>query len=319
MRIVFFGTPLFAKTILEYLLKQDCEIVAVVTRPDKAKGRSSELVFSPVKTFALEHQIPLFQPPKASDPSFVPLLKELNADFFVVAAYAEILKESVLQLPKMGCINVHGSILPKYRGAAPVQRAIIAGETESGVTIMKMAAQLDAGDILAIRKTSIPATMSAGELMEVLANLGKEALWEVLLALTKGTAKAIPQDVSQASYAKKLLPQEGEIDWNRPAESNHNQIRGFTPNPGAWCWVVIKGEKKRLLIKKALPHPSSGIPGEILPSLKTELIIACQTGSLSLLEVQLEGKKQMSAAEFLRGISKEKINFVKSAAFPREG
>src|ERR1700733_11440692 len=180
LRIVVFGTPQFAKTILEYLLDKDVEIAAVVTRPDKPRGRSNQPAPSPVKVLALSKQLPLFQPAKASDPEFSAFLKTLRADFFVVAAYAEILKQDILEIPRLGCINVHGSILPKLRGAAPVQRAIMAGETESGVTIMKMALQMDAGDILDVRKTSIPLEMNAGELMAALANLGKVALWEIL-------------------------------------------------------------------------------------------------------------------------------------------
>ncbi len=310
MRIVFFGTPRFAKIILEYLEAQkNCAIVAVITRPDKGAGRSSKPVFSPVKKYALEKGIPLFQPEKASEATFVDFLKTLKADFFVVAAYAEILKESLLQVPHVASINVHGSLLPKYRGAAPVPRAIIEGETESGITIMKMAVELDAGGILAMRKAPIPLEMNAGELMEVLAHLSKEALWEVLQKLEMGKLEAIPQDSHQATYAKKLTPQEGEIDWDQSAESIHNRVRGFTPNPGAWCWVEIKGEKKRLLIKKTAPLSIKGAVGAILPSSKAELIIGCKEGSLRLLEVQLEGKKQMGAAEFLRGIPADKIKF----------
>lgn len=291
MRIVFFGTPRFARIILEFLLTQKCEIVAVVTRPDKPSGRSLKSIYSPVKSLAIQRDIPLYQPSKASDPSFADQLKSFNADFFVVAAYAEILKENILNLPKIACVNIHGSLLPKYRGAAPVQRSIIAGEKESGITIMKMAAQLDAGGILATRKTSIPIDMNSAELMDLLADLSKAALWETLEGLEKGIVHPIPQDESQVSYAKKLSPQEAQIDWTHNAESIHNQVRGFNPNPGAWCWVEIKKEKKRLLIKKTIPDNKQGLPGEILPSHKSELIVGCGQGSLRLLEIQLEGKK----------------------------
>lgn len=302
MRIVFFGTPQFAKTILEYLLEQGGDIVAVVTRPDRPKGRSNKPIPSPVKEFALEKKLPVYQPPKASAPEFATFLKGLDADFFVVAAYAEILKENVLEIPKFGCINVHGSILPKYRGAAPIQRAIMAGEEETGVTIMKMALEMDAGDILAIQKTPIPENMTAGELTEKLAEIGKAALWGSLCEVQKGEAKPTKQNPEEASYAKKLRSEDGEIKWAKPCHEVYNHIRGVTPKPGAWCWVEMKGEKKRLLIKKALLQPShSGEPGEILS--KKEFIVGCASGAVQLLEVQLEGKKTVEGNAFLRGAS----------------
>jgi len=308
LRIVFFGTPQFAQTILEYLIQQQAEIVAVVTRPDKPRGRSATLVPTPVKQCALTHHLPVYQPDKASSPEFSSFLKTLDADLFVVAAYAEILKQHVLDIPKKGCINVHGSILPKYRGAAPVQRSIMEGETETGVTIMKMALQMDAGDILMIRKTPIPLEMTAGELMDTLADLGKKALWEVLQNLEHITPQK--QDASLTSHAKKITPEDAQVSWDHPALHVHNQIRGVTPNPGAWCWVEVKGEKKRLLIKKTLPQKNPfGTPRQIVSRTPTELLVACQEGCLSILELQLEGKKTMPVADFLRGFPLTSINF----------
>jgi methionyl-tRNA formyltransferase len=308
LRIVFFGTPKFAKTILEYLFDQNVEVAAVVTRPDKPRGRSNRPAFSPVKEFAGLKHLPLYQPPKASAPDFANFLKEVEADFFIVAAYAEILKENILEIPRFGCLNVHGSLLPKYRGAAPVQRAIMAGETTTGVTIMQMALQMDAGDILAIRTTPIPPDMTAGELMEVLADLSKDALWETMQAIVQGRVQPIKQDLAQVSFAKKITPEDGKIDWSKPCTVIHNQIRGVTPNPGAWCIVEINGEKKRLLIKKTHPCPTlRGAPGEILS--KTELIVGCGEGGICILEIQLEGKKVMPADVFMRGIPSGKIKF----------
>ncbi len=309
MRIIFFGTPQFARTILEYLIGQGAQIVAVVTRPDKPKGRSGTPQPTPVKMCALEHHIPLFQPDKASDPEFTSFLKSLNPDLFVVAAYAEILKQHLLDVPKKGCINVHGSILPKYRGAAPVQRSIMEGETETGVTIMKMALQMDVGDILAIHKIKIPLEMTAGELMDALADLGKVALWEVIQHLD--TIQPLHQDSSQATHAKKIKTEDAEVLWQRPALVVHNQIRGVSPNPGAWCWISVKGEKKRLRIHKSLPLPDvSGEPGKILSRNPSELLVGCQEGALQLLEVQLEGKKKVPVDAFLRGISLEQLKFL---------
>jgi methionyl-tRNA formyltransferase len=311
LRIVFFGTPRFASIILQFLLNQKAEVAAVVTRPDKPKGRSSQPAFSPVKELALSHHLPLFQPSKASDPEFATFLKTLHADFFVVAAYAEILKPSILEIPRLGCINVHGSNLPKYRGAAPVQRAIMAGETETGVTIMKMAEKMDEGDILSIRKVPIPLEMNAGELMDILANTGKEALWEAMLAMEKGSLKPIKQDSSLATYAKKIKPEDAEILWNGPNLAIHNQIRGVNPNPGAWCWVEVQGEKKRLLLKRTLPCPSSiRQPGMILSTNPSELIVGCTEGAVRILELQLEGRKTLPADVFLRGINLDKLLFL---------
>lgn len=311
MRIVFFGTPQFAKTILEYLFSQRVEIAAVVTRPDKPRGRSSKPAFSAVKEFALAHNLPLYQPQKASEVSFAEFLKTLHADYFIVAAYAEILKGNVLEIPKGGCINVHGSLLPKYRGAAPVQRAIMEGESETGVTIMKMALQMDAGDILAVRHVPISLEMTAGELMEVLADVGKVALFEVMQELPKGNLHPQSQDLSKVTFAKKITPEDAMIDWTLSCMRVHNQIRGVTPNPGAWCWVEIHGEKKRLLVKKTLPYPTlSGSAGEILSKTDKELIVACGSGSLRLLELQLEGKKKLPADVFLRGIPLDSLRFL---------
>ena len=311
MRIVFFGTPQFASTILQFLIDKKVDVAAVVTRPDKPRGRSKEPAYSPVKELALSQNLPLYQPNKASEPEFADFLKTFHADFFIVAAYAEILKENILEIPRLGCLNVHGSILPKYRGAAPVQRAIMAGEKETGVTIMKMALQMDAGDILAIEKTEIPIDMTAGELMEVLANLGRVALFEVMQRMVQGKMTPIKQDPTQVSFAKKIKPEDAYIEWNLPAETLHNQIRGVTPNPGAWCWIEIRGEKKRLLVKKTLPETSlTGPPGGILSQNPTELVVGCSKGSLRLLEIQVEGKKSLSADVFLRGVALTNIKFL---------
>lgn len=311
MRVVFFGTPQFAQTILAYLIDKNVEIAAVVTRPDQAVGRSKALVPPPVKELALAKSLPVYQPTKASDPEFASFLNTLDADFFIVSAYAEILKQNILDIPRLGCINVHASILPKYRGAAPIQRSIMAGETETGVTIMKMALKMDAGDILAIRKTDITPEMTAGELMQKLADLGKEALLEVIQKMMNGEEIGEKQDSSEATFAKKLHLEDGEIDWFQPCETVHNQIRGVTPKPGAWCWVELKGVKRRLLIKKSSLQPQTeGEAAEIDRKESSKLIVGCGKGSVRLLNVQLEGKKMMTDEEFLRGIHLEKLSIM---------
>jgi len=310
MRVVFFGTPKFAQTLLDYLLEKGVEIVAVISRPDKPRGRSKKLISSPVKELALSKSLPVYQPTKASDPEFADFLRSLNADLFVVAAYAEILRQNILDIPKFGCINVHASILPKFRGAAPIQRAIMEGESVSGVTIMKMALKMDAGDILAIAKTPITPEMTAGELTDILADLGKVALLDVIKDLEEGRMEGKQQDPTQATFAGKLTLEDGLINWARACEVVHNHVRGVTPKPGAWCWITVKGEKKRLLIKKACPvEDVRGKPGEIVSENSNELVVACASGGIRLLEVQLEGKKRMAIKAFLQGNSLQDLCF----------
>lgn len=316
MRIVFFGTPDFSATLLTFLIDQGVDIAAVVTRPDKPQGRSSKPQFSAVKKLALQKNLPLYQPPKASDPLFAEELKKLHADLFVVAAYAEILKENILSITPLGCINVHASILPKYRGAAPIQRAIMTGEREGGITIMKMVLELDAGDMYSVAKTPITETMTTGELTAHFAVIGGPALWQVMQDLEKGTARPIPQDSSQATYAKKITTEDAQINWNHSSWQIDCQIRGVTPNPGAWCWIELRGEKKRLLIKKAQKILESyelllSQPGEIVSSEPSRLIISCGEGALEIFELQLEGKQSMTTSNFLKGISKKQIVFLK--------
>ncbi|NGX61041.1 MAG: Methionyl-tRNA formyltransferase [Chlamydiae bacterium] len=310
MQIVFFGTPSFAATILDSLLSHPFSVVAVVTRPDKPKGRSGKPQFLPVKKLALEKDLPLYQPDKASSEEFAAFLKTLDADLFVLAAYAEILKENVLEIPSKGCINVHASLLPKYRGAAPIQRCLMAGDDISGVTIMKMERKLDAGEILETASTPVPEEMVAGELMEKLSHLGAEALIRVLQRVAQGEqVKGELQDPSLVTLAPKLKPEEGELDLRESSTKLHNQVRGVTPKPGAWIWVEIRGEKKRLLIKKTHSHPS--LQGEIGETLSTSpWVIGCGEGGLELLEVQLEGKKALDTPAFLRGIPSTLIHFL---------
>lgn len=312
LKIVFFGTPKLAATILDYLISHHANIVAVVTKPDKPIKRSNKPVPSPVKDLILQKNlsIPILQPEKASAPEFVNLLKNFHADLFIVAAYSEIFKNNLLELPKYGCINVHPSLLPKYRGAAPIPRAIMNGDKETGVAIMKMAAKLDAGAILKSVKTPIDEEINTQELSERLANLGAEALWEVIQAFEKGEVYAIEQNDQQSSYAAKLTPEDGYINWDNAAAKIHCQIRGVTPKPGAWCWITHKGIKKRFLIKKAcLVKVQRAFPGSILDSSPNTLLVACRSDALSLLEVQMEGKKTMSIDEFLRGIAKKDLLF----------
>ncbi|MBS0647962.1 MAG: methionyl-tRNA formyltransferase [Verrucomicrobia bacterium] len=305
MNIVFFGTSPFAVHILRSLLEHKLNIVAVVTRTDKPQGRSLKVSPPPVKQLVLQSHpdLPVLQPLKASTPEFAELLKKFKPDLFIVAAYGEILKNFILEIPRLGAINVHGSILPKYRGAAPIQRSLMNGDPETGITIIKMVLEMDAGDMLQRVKIPLSPEDTFGEMEQKLAEISYPALIKVIHDLEKGTLSPIPQDPSQASFAPKIASQETEIQWSRPAQEIHNLIRGISPQPGAWCWVEIQGEKKRLKIKRS--QVAAGFPkgyfGENLAFTDKEWVVACGQGALRLLEVQLEGKKSLPIPDFLRG------------------
>lgn len=311
MRIVFFGTPEFAANVLKYLLDQKVEVAAIVTKPDRPKGRSGQPVPTPVKAVVEENHlsIPIFQPEIVSTPEFAELLTSFNADIFVVVAYGEILKQFLLDIPPSGCINLHASLLPKYRGAAPIQRCIIAGEKESGVTIMHMAKKMDAGDVIDTVVIPIDENMTAGELETELCQQGAVVLLKALNALMQKTAARIQQDHSLATFAPKIELEECEVHWNLPAKQLHDLVRGATPEPSAWCYVWIRGERKRLKIQSTrFVKDRHDKPGTIVSYGKEGLIVACGSDSLELLQLQLEGKKSMTAAQFMQGIPKDQIN-----------
>jgi methionyl-tRNA formyltransferase len=304
MNIVFFGTSPFAVTLLRGLLKQKINIVAVVTRADKPQGRSLKISSPPVKELILESHpdIPILQPHKASTPEFIDQLRQFNPDLFVVAAYGEILKQSLLDLPKHGAINVHGSLLPKYRGAAPIQRCLMNGDLVTGITILKMVLEMDAGDMLAKETLNLSADATFGDLEQKLSQISCPALIHVLRQIESGTVQATEQDPAEVTFAPKINPVETEIKWNHSATNIHNLIRGLSPQPGAWCWVQVGGDKKRLKIKRtAVIDGMKGYFGENLVFSDQEWIVACEKGALKLLEVQLEGKKSLNITEFLRG------------------
>ncbi len=300
LKIVFFGTPSFAAECLEFLIAHKVQIVSVVTQPDKPKGRSLQPAPSAVKALILEKalQIPVLQPEKASDAEFLGQLASLKADLFVVVAYGQILSQKLLDLPPLGCINVHASLLPKYRGAAPIQRCLMDGEKETGIAIQKMVRQLDAGDVVSVSKTEIPSDMTFGELQAKLVSLAKPLLLEVIQKYERGVPPAEPQNPEQVSYASKIELEEGLIDWRRPSQEIHDLIRAFSPKPGAWCWIYFSNERKRLKILRSRVVVGQGAPGELLSK---EGIVSCGEGSIQLLEVQPEGKKVMKASDWLRG------------------
>jgi methionyl-tRNA formyltransferase len=296
VKIVFFGTPQFAAEVLEYLLSHHIEICAVVTQPDRPKGRDLEMLPSAVKEVAhrLSPHIPILQPLKASDPQFLESLAALQADLYVVVAFGQILPQKLLDLPPLGCINVHTSLLPKYRGAAPIRSALLHGDKETGVAIQKMVYQLDAGDIIATKVLEVPDEMTFGELEKSLCDLTKPLLVQTISLFKKGIPSGAAQDHAIATYAKKIKSEEGKIDWGRPAEEIHNLVRAFSPRPGAWCWI----DKKRVKILRTRKVDARGVGGEIA----SQGIIYCGAGALELLEVQPEGKRPMSGKDWLRGI-----------------
>lgn len=304
MRIVFFGTSSFAARVLAKLIENGHQIVAIVTRPDRSKGRNLQSTPPPVKEIAqkIKPDIPVFQPEKASTPEFASVLQTFQPDLFVVVAYGEIIKKNLLEMPKLGCINIHASLLPKYRGAAPIQRSLMAGEKETGITIIEMSPQMDAGDVLAIEAIPVSDNMTFGELEPQLCELSCKLLFDVIKQFELGTVVKIPQDHTLATLAPKITPEEEQIDWHKSAEVLHNQIRSLSPTPGASCQILIGNDKKRLKIKRSEIVDGEGSPGAILSFGKEGFVVACGEGGLRLLEVQLEGKKTMSAGDFIRGI-----------------
>ncbi|MBQ3104047.1 MAG: methionyl-tRNA formyltransferase [Oscillospiraceae bacterium] len=299
MRILFMGTPDFAVASLKALVEAGHEICGVFTQPDKPKNRGMKMTFSPVKEYALSQELEVYQPLKMKDGTAFELVKSLAPELIVVAAYGRILPEDILNFPRYGSINVHSSILPKYRGAAPINWAILNGEEETGVTIMYMAKELDAGDILHVAKTGIDPEENAQTLTARLADLGAGALLETVEMLKNGTAQRTPQDHDAHTYAPMLSKALSPVDWNRGAREICDQIRGLIPWPCASC--EIAGRQFKLFRAKA-GESSSAAPGTVLCADKNGIVVACGKGeSLVILELQEAGGKRLAAADYLRG------------------
>ena len=298
MKLVFLGTPAFAVPSLEKIVEAGHEVMAVFTQPDRPKGRGGQLAMPPVKEAALRLGLPVFQPERVRRPEVVEQLRALAPEAMVVVGYGQIIPPSILDIPPLGIINVHASLLPKYRGAAPVQWAIANGEEITGVTTMKIDAGLDTGGMLLKRETKIGEEETAIELGARLATAGAQLLAETLRRI--GEIPCKPQDDSQATYAPILKKEDGHIDWSRPSREILNRIRAFQPWPG--CYGFRGGQ--RLHIWKARPAELSLHPGEIAARGK-QLFAGCGDGSIELIEVQLEGKKRMAAAAFLNGTTIE--------------
>ena len=294
------GTPELSRASLEKLAGK-FPIAAVVTQPDKPRGRDLKLQFSPVKILAGKLKLPVLQPARARDGKFISELRELKPDLIVVVAYGQILPQTILDLPKFGCVNVHTSLLPKYRGASPIQSAILNGETETGVTIMKMDAGLDTGGIISQALTPILPEDNSQTLHDRLAQLGAELLVETIPDYIAGKIQPKPQPAEGASYAAKIKKEDGKIDWNEPAEKILDRLRAFTPWPGSFTFLPAEPKPQLLKIWKSEVAGNNGQPGTILSADKNGIVVACGKGALRILELQREGGRRMSAQEFLAG------------------
>lgn len=301
MRILFMGTPDFAVPSLQALLDAGHEVCGVFTQPDKPKNRGMKLQPPPVKVLALAHDIPVYQPTSVKDGTALEIIQQLNPELIVVAAYGRILPNAILEYPAKGCINVHSSLLPKFRGAAPIHWAVVSGETETGVTIMHMAQELDAGDIIDQIRTPIDPDESVEAVHDRLAQLGGKILVDVVKQIAEGTATRTPQDGSKATYAPMLSRELSNIDWNQPAKAIHDKIRGLSPWPAAStniiCNTIIK-----IFGSSNLGEATTARPGTIVAAGKQGIDVACGDGKvLRITQLQAPGGKRMAAADYLRG------------------
>jgi len=337
LRVVFFGTPEFAVPSLDALLRAGHRVVGVVSQPDRPKGRGQQLQPTPTRVIADANAIPLLQPTKIREESFLQAIRDLKPDLGVVVAFGRILPDALLAIPRLGMINVHASILPRYRGAAPIQRAVLAGDPETGVTIMRVVTEMDAGPTFAVARVPIPPDATSGDMEDTLAHLGARLLLPVVDDLAAGRALETPQDVSQATHAAKITKAEGAIDWSEPAPAIHNKVRGLQPWPLASTHLA----GARLVLRRTAPLPGvrsalasrDGVrsgnvdagearspestntdltpaldtnadlaPGTVVRADGDELIVACGGGTaLRVLEIQPEGRRIMSARDFLAG------------------
>jgi methionyl-tRNA formyltransferase len=296
-RIIFMGTPDFACPTLQTLIDHGENILAVVTQPDRPKGRGQKMMPPPVKELALRHDIPVFQPPKVRDPAFVETIRGLAPDLIVVVAFGQILPKVLLDIPPQGCINVHSSLLPRYRGAAPLNWCIINGESETGVTTMLMDPGLDTGPVLLKRSTSIDENEDIVSLHDRMAVMGAQLLAETLDEYLSGRIKPEAQDDSKTCYAPLLKKEDGLIDWQRSAREIHDQVRGMAVWPGAYTYL----DGQTLKLYRTQVGEGSGAPGTVLRSSRGILEVACRIGSIYIKELQLAGKKRLDIASFLAG------------------
>lgn len=297
MRVVFMGTPEIAATCLNKILQDGFEVVGVYTQPDRPKGRGMKMVFSPVKELALTHSIAVFQPQTFRDDETVEQLRALRPDVIAVVAYGRILPQRVLDIPVKGCINVHASLLPRYRGSAPYQWAVLDGQTETGVSVQFMSAGVDEGDVIGAAETPIGENETAGQLLDRLAVLGADLLSRTLTDIENGVATAEPQDATKASFAPMLSREMSPIDWTKSAKQVHDHVRGLNPWPSATATLGGTFFK----IHETVLTDARGTPGQILGLTKTGLIVACGQGAVEIRVLQAEGGKRMAAPDYFRG------------------
>jgi methionyl-tRNA formyltransferase len=298
MRITFMGTPDFAVPALGALLDAGHEVIAVYTQPPRAAGRGLSLKKSPVHLFAESKGLPVLTPPSLRSEEEQARFKAFNADAAVVVAYGLILPKAILQTPRFGCFNIHASLLPRWRGAAPIQRAVMAGDAETGVAIMRIEEGLDTGAVCLAERTPIWPTETAGELHDRLALIGAGLMVKALGDLAKGSLACWPQHEEGVTYAAKIEPSETRIDWSKPANQVQYQIQGLSPHPGAWFEMELAGKRERVRALRATLADGEGSPGTLLDG---KLTIACGKGAVRLTQVQRAGKRPMSAEDFLRG------------------
>jgi len=302
IRIVFMGTPDLAAACLQSLLNTPAlRVIGVVSQPDRPKGRDLKLVPTPVKALALQHGLPVLQPERARAENFLHELAAWQPDLIAVAAFGQILPQSILDLPKFGCLNVHTSLLPRWRGASPIQSALLHGDTETGVTIMRMDAGLDTGNLLSVETTPIDDADNAQTLHDRLAQLGGALLARTIPEYVVGRITPQPQPATGVTHATKIKKQDGAFDWNLPARTLWNRLRAFTPWPGAFTHFTSGGRPVMLKLWAVEPVEGNGLPGEILKADKGGLTVACGAGALRILVLQREGGRRLNAAEFLAG------------------
>ena len=299
MKIIFMGTPDYAAEALEALIKAGHEVTAVVTQPDRAKGRSGQVQCTPVKECAVRHGIAVLQPVKIKTPEAIEELKKYETDVYVVAAFGQILSKEILELPQFGCVNIHASLLPKYRGAAPINQCIIDGEKETGITIMQMDAGIDTGDILAQKKVIIEDKETAETLFDKLSQAGAALIVKTLPMIERGEITPVKQDESLAGYVKMMDKSRGKIDWASDAVSIERLVRGLNPWPSAY--TSCQGKTVKIWRSDAVVAEAAQQPGTIVSVGKDFFDVACGSGNLRIYELQLEGKKRMDTKSFLLG------------------
>lgn len=301
-KIVFMGTPEFAVPVLSRLIKDGHDVVGVVTQPDRKRGRGKAVTFSPVKELALKHDLKILQPARIKSSRAIDDLYDLGADLFITCAYGQILSQAVLDIPKEGCINVHASLLPKYRGAAPIHRAVLNGDTETGITTMMTDIGMDTGDMLLKKRVAIGPDTTTGELHDILMETGADLISDTLRQLAEGTLLRIPQDNTLATHAPMLKKEESIVDWEEDAESIHNRVRALNPWPG--CFTSYEGRRMRLIKSGWTESGTNHEPGTITDINKEYICIACQKGQLHIYRLQFENGKAMDVSQCWHNIEK---------------